>query len=233
MKTRTRLGLVFTSLARFLIVVTLAALFTYEIANAAPRLPQPPWPQQTVRIYGFDAAYWWVPWNDIAVNEDLSTLAESWSGYALLRDGFVAAPVWIPVARSEQERNVAVPYGAVRFWLAPSYSTASEKSGGTGPGHLARWLELVSLDANAAQVLWSLYVNEAGDTVYLSGQTKAGTRDLLSAPVELVAGDWRMVTICYSPTNTALWLDAQLVATGEGLPLPQKHFALRSGPRHW
>jgi hypothetical protein len=138
-------------------------------------MPQPPWPQATLRIFGFDSAYWKVPWSDVALYEEQAALAESWSGYALVRDGFVAAPVVIPFAPDEKRPSFAVGTGAVRFWLSTSWSTASEKSEGKGPGRWARLLELVSVNSKTPEVKWSLLVNEAGDTIYLAGSGGGGS----------------------------------------------------------
>ncbi len=219
MKAQARIGLVYTSFAPIQILVLLAALLGLSTANAAPRTPQPPWPQSTLKIFGFDAAYWRGPWSNVAVNEDPATLVDSWSGYSLLRDGFYSTPVLIPVGDAKTTRNVAVPYGAIRFWVAPNWSTADEKTGGKGPGRFARFLEMVNVNDTTAQVQWSLYVNEAGDTIYLSHPSKEGMIDVLKAPVTFSAGDWSMVTIAYSTTNTVLWLNNEPIAAGNGLPL--------------
>lgn len=219
MKAQARLGLVYTAFAPIQILVLLATLLSLSTVSGAPRTPQPPWPQATLKIFGFDADYWRGPWNNIAVNEDASTLVDSWSGYSLLRDGFYSTPVLIPVGADKTTRNVAVPYGAIRFWVAPNWSSANEKAGGKGPGRLARFLEMVNVNDKTAQVQWSLYVNEAGDTIYLSRSSKEGMIDVLKAPATFSAGDWSMVTIAYSATNTVLWLNNEVIAEGSGLPL--------------
>lgn len=161
-----------------------------------------------------------MPWRAVAINEEESTLVESWSGYALERSDLFLSAIVIPLRVSEKELNVAPARGSIRFWLAPHWSTANEKSGGTGPGHLAHLLELVNLDGKAAEARWTLFLNEPGDTVYFVGQTQLGLTEILKAPVEFTAGDWRMITLCYSETNSAILLDNQIIATGEGVVAP-------------
>lgn len=183
------------------------------------RPPQPPWPEATLRIYGFDSMYQRGPWKDIAINEE-SSVVDGWSGHALVREGFVAfSPVVIPVDVESKRPNYKLDGGAIRFWIAANWSSANEKLGGKGPGHVARFLELVSLDATKPEVKWSLCVNDAGDTIYLAGEGKGGASVFLKAPIQFEAGDWRMITFGYSTTNTALWIDNELVAKGDGLPL--------------
>jgi len=185
---------------------------------SAPRPPQPPWPQATLRSFGFDSAYWNVPWSEAALYEEHATLAESWSGFSLTRDGFVTAPVVIPFETDDQRPAFAAGGGAVRFWMATSWSTASKESGGSGPGRWARLLELVNVSGKRPDVKWSLFVNAAGDTIYLGGPALGGIQAWLEAPVSFTAGDWRMVTLCYSPTNTELQIDNRVVARGGGVP---------------
>ena len=43
---------------------------------AAPRPPQPPWPEATLRIYSFDSPYWLVPWSEVALYEEQAALSE-------------------------------------------------------------------------------------------------------------------------------------------------------------
>ena len=188
---------------------------------AGPRAPQPPWPQASLNTFGWDNPYSKVPLRKIALNEDAASYQESWSGYALVRDSLTTlSPVIIPAAGAETRPNVAIGCGAVRFWLAPNWNSASAQGDAKGPGHYARLLELVDWGGKLPVTRWSLYLNETGDTIYLSGQGKAGVVDCLEAPVEFRAGEWRLITVCYSPTNTALWLDTEVVATGEGVAAP-------------
>ena len=187
---------------------------------AAPRPPLPPWPQTALRVFGFDSAYANVPWRNLALNEEAATLPESWNGYALSREGLVGSPVIIPVQGLEKEVNVAPARGMIRFWFAPNWSTASKTSGGAGPGHAARLLELVNVNGAKAQTRWALFLNDAGDTISLAGETKLGAAVVLQAPVEFQADVWQMITLCYSETNTLLLLNNEVIAKGDGLAAP-------------
>jgi hypothetical protein len=202
-------------------ITSLVQLLFSPTVLAAPRVPQPPWPQASLNTFGWDSPYSKVPLRKVALNEDAATYQESWSGFALVRDGLTTlSPVIIPATGSETRPNVAVARGAVRFWFAPDWSAATANSGGTGPGHYAQLLELVDVSSKMPVTRWSLYVSPTGNTLYLSGQGASGAVDYLQAPIELRAGEWRMITVCYSPTNTALWLDTEVIATGAGVATP-------------
>jgi hypothetical protein len=111
-----------------------AVLFGYAMAHAEPRPPQPPWPQPVLKVYGFDSDYLRAPWNRVSLFEERAELAESWSGYSLVREGFVTSPVVIPFEVEDERPSFAIGTGAVRFWVATSWSTASKTSGALGRG---------------------------------------------------------------------------------------------------
>ena len=96
---------------------------------AEPRPPYPPWPEEKLAVFGWDRAFWPPPVAvPIAIGEDSASVAESWNGYALVRDNLTTlGPVVIPAARTEKEWNVASGYGAIRFWMAPNWSAAGAR----------------------------------------------------------------------------------------------------------
>jgi hypothetical protein len=204
---------------------TIFAGFVLCISNALadPRMPLPPWPQKTSAIYSFDYAYWKAPIRAVAIGEDAATLAESWSGYALVRDTLTTtAPVAIPVVSPDTKPDVSSSFGAVRFWLSVNWTTATEKADGQGPGHYARLLELVNWGGKVPETRWSLYVNKTGDTIYFGGQGATGPTDFVSAPIAFEAGGWALITVCYSETNSALWLNDQWLQAAQAWPRCQR-----------
>ena len=51
----------------------------------------------------------------------------------------------------------------------------------------------------------------------------------MSAEIDWAAGDWHLVTMGYTPTNSVLFLDGQQVAVGDGLPtVPKEAFPFTS-----
>ena len=91
-----------------------------ESICATPRPPNPPWPQATLSIYGFDAAHWGGPHGTVAMGETTATLSDSWSGYTLNRDGLSLLPVTIPAVGVSGKTEVAPSHGALRFWYSPN-----------------------------------------------------------------------------------------------------------------
>src|SRR6266568_5150862 len=167
-------------LARFMIVA--GVLFFSTNGLAKPRPPTPPWPEQTLRIFGFDSPYWTVPWTAATFNEGNATLVESWSGYALLRDAkSTVEPVTVPFAGPDGKPNFTAERGAIRFWFCPQWSGSDQ--GGEGPGGFARMLELVNWSGQAPRTRWSLCTSEDGTKLFFLGPTQMGDAVLLESPV--------------------------------------------------
>ncbi len=192
------------------------------LANAsllfsAPRPQWPPWPEQTLGIWGFD--HWQVPQmpSRTAIGIENAQFAESWSGYALVRDALAVSPVAIPVLDPHyHKRNFTTTQGTIRFWFCPGWSSMG--TNGVGPGNYARLLELVSLYGNQTEVLYSLYLSPDGNLIYLSGQGVNGPMDFLRAEVNWSAGDWHLVSLAYDEKQTTLSVDSVPVATGPAFP---------------
>lgn len=143
---------------------------------------------------------------------DASVFAESWSGYCLDRTGQAPLSPWIMPLAAPTGRILNTQRGAVRFWYRPSFDS------GTGPGTLARLLTLASADGPAVTTYWSLAISPDGNTIQLLCDGNANGAVCLTASAALQAGVWNLVTLGYTETNSALWINTQQVATGGGVP---------------
>jgi len=147
---------------------------------------------------------------------DRSIWMESWSGYALNRDGQVLKPVVLPMATAERW-NVAPREGTIRFWFKPDWSS-SRSSLGNGPGRYARLMELASGEKKELLIWWSLYASPDGNSLFFSGPGPSGPMDYLQCDVDWQAGEWHMVSLAYGPQESVLMVDGALAALGEGFP---------------
>jgi hypothetical protein len=183
-------------------------------ALAKPRPPGPPWPE-IGQIYhqGFDQPLYG-PTNQVI---DSSIWVESWSGYALNRQqGTVVTPWIVPILATNGTRLIDPARGALRLWYMPTWSSAATGQG-AGPGNAARLLTLVSTNSSASAVWWSLEVAQDGNTLGLLCQNANGAAVCLSAPISFQAGTWHCLAVGYTETNSAMFMDGQQVAAGDGL----------------
>lgn len=184
-----------------------AVLFSF-VAFGAPRPLGPPWPSfGLLHRESFDQPYSF-PTNQVI---DSAIWTEGWSGWSLNRQGPEVTPWVVPMVVSNSFR-VEPERGAIRFWYRPDFKS------GSGPGRAATLLELVTAQGKKAEVWWALVVSPAGNEVQLICQTENGPAECLSAEVSWTSGSWHLVTLGFTATNSALFLDDQLAALGEGLP---------------
>lgn len=200
-----------------------AILFGMFIVSglAKPRPPSPPWPEiGNLFCESFDQPYSF----STNVPIDTNIWAESWSGYALNRMQSIVQPFTVPMVNAGTNRtwNFDPERGAIRIWYQPGWSGASTGQG-RGPGELARLLTLVTTNGTASAEWWSLVVTPDGNELHLVCETDNALSSCLSASVNWQSGSWHMLAVGYTPTNSALIVDGQVVATGNGLAsLPQE-----------
>jgi len=186
---------------------------------ALPRPPLPPVPSFGLLFNeGFNQPYEWAA--NTAIDSAIWT--ESWSGWALNRQGVVVQPWVVPMVVSNAFR-VDAGRGAIRFWYRPSFSS------GDGLGSVATLATLVSAQDNNEATWWSLVVTPDGKEIHLLCQRSGGAESCMKAEINWTAGDWHLVTMGYTPTNSVLFLDDQQASTGDGLPtVPKEAFPFTS-----
>lgn len=202
-------SVLFQSLALFSLLT--ASSDTY----AKPRPLSPPWPSfGLLQREGFDQPY------GFSTNQVIAAAiwTESWSGWALNRQGKLVEPWIVPMVVSNSFR-VEPERGAIRFWYRPDFAS------GGGAGQPATLLELVTANGMTREIWWSLVVTPDGDEVHLMCQTEKGAESCLSSRVKWEAGSWHMLTLGFTPTNSALFIDDTLAAVGDGLATIPKEAA--------
>ena len=127
-------------------------------------------------------------------------------------------PAWLQYNLMEADgtTNLTVDVGSVAFWFAPAW--AGTNNGGSGPGQWGRLIEVGGYTSDASFGWWSLYVDDVGANLYFTVQPgDSSTTTYLTAPISWTSNYWHLVALTYSATNTALYLDGVLAATGTGV----------------
>ena len=158
-----------------------------------------------------------------------TNLGTCWLGEysTLVLDSTNAAWLRYNVIENDGTTNLTVDNGSVMFWVAPYWSGTNE--GGTGPGQWGRLLEAGAYTPDASYGWWSLYIDPDGVNIYFSAQTNGQTTTYLSAPIDWTTNRWHLIALTYSPTNTALYLDATIVTNGPGMTVWPGPDALTNG----
>jgi hypothetical protein len=149
-----------------------------------------------------------------------TNLSYSWlgDGSSLVVDSTNAAWLRFNVMETNGATNLTVDAGTVMFWFAAKWSSTNE--GGTGPGEFGRLLEVGAYTPDSSHGWWSVYVDDVGENIYFSAQTNdlsSNVTTYVSAPIDWTTNYFHFVALTYSATNTALYLDGYLAATGPPL----------------
>jgi hypothetical protein len=129
-----------------------------------------------------------------------------------------SSPAWLQYNCVEQDNttNVCVDTGSCAFWFATAW--AGTNAGGVGSGQWGRLLSIGNYTDQADFGWFCLYVDDVGANLYFTVQPGDGsTTTCLAAPIEWTSNYWHFITLTYSSSNTALYLDGALATNGAGL----------------
>ena len=182
---------------------------------AAPRPPIFPLPEPYLNMFRFDSTNWAEPPLALPTATSGVQFVESWSGYAIFLGGDGPALLQFPALNPHGRPNISPDAGCVRFWYRPAW--ASTNLGGTGPGTVARLVEIGAWTPEARFGWWSLCLNPEGTGLFFGGQGNGQSRTFASAPIAWAANDWHMVAVAYTPEESEIYVDGQLAARGEGV----------------
>ncbi len=138
-------------------------------------------------------------------------------GASLVVDTNVSAWLQYNVVETNGATNLTLSTGSVIFWFAPDWSSTNDPNGGLGPQEWGRLLEVGGYTPDSSFGWWSIYVDTGGNNIYFSAQTNdlsSNVTTYVSAPIDWTTNYFHHVALTYCATNTALYLDGGLVATG-------------------
>ncbi len=138
----------------------------------------------------------------------------SWDTNAVLVDSSNPALLTYRDVETNGNANINLRCGTVRFWFRPDWS--STNAGGTGPGSMARLIEMGSYNSAFTNGWWSLYVSPDGSQLSFGSSTNGAGGVNLSANIAWVSNQWHQIVLTYTSSNSLLYLDGQLAASGAG-----------------
>jgi hypothetical protein len=199
------------------IILLLTLIFSLHLAAQPmfPSTPNPPldsWSFSDIKYWTSDYGY-----NPISFT-NLAILTSNGPGNSLLIDATNESQLLFSTWNSDGTTNLNLTSdGSLMFWLNPDWSSTNE--GGIGPGGL--WSPVIDLGAytsNATYGWWSCGFNSAGTNFYFFTQDAAGHEgSYIYAPVELTNGNWNLIALTWSSTNTIFYFNGALVTNGPGV----------------
>jgi len=200
---------------RQLLKAAVVALLFFGLDSPLRAQPQPWWTK--LNEWRFD------DYNLLTVNTGTPqaalgfTLVSSFDTNALRLTGNDFALVQYPIFETSGRTNLICDFGSVRFWYRPLWSSTT--SGGSGPGDYARLLEVGLWTASGNYGWWSIYLNPSGTRLSFGGQADGQSAEYVQATTDWESNRWYQVVVTYSPSNSFLYLDGQLAASGAGATL--------------
>ena len=109
--------------------------------------------------------------------------------------------------------NINCRNGTVRFWFKPDWN-----SGEVATTNCARLLELGNYSPGSSNSWWGLYLSpDRNQLLFSSASNGASATYLIATNLAWVSNQWNQVVLSYTPTNCCLFLNLQLVASGDGV----------------
>jgi hypothetical protein len=110
--------------------------------------------------------------------------------------------------------NINFQNGTVRFWFRPDWT--SESGGGSGTTYWSRFLQVGNWTSDASSGMWNLGFYPSGDVVYLQVQANGNEYVGIGASTTFISNNWYEITVTYTATNSAIYINGALKASGGG-----------------
>jgi hypothetical protein len=203
---------------RRMMTAGLVASLLLAIQTASAFIILPGSPRPWLDYWSFNDTNTWVTQRGYApadfTNVDTCELGQYWTANI---DSTNQAWLHYNITESDGTNHFTVDQGSVMCWFAGNWSGTNQ--GGSGPGEWGRLIEVGSYTTNAAYGWWSIFTDPEGANLYFAAQTNDGSAaTYLSAPISWnITNRWHHLALTYSSTNTALYLDGELLTNGPGM----------------
>ncbi len=136
----------------------------------------------------------------------------SWSGYAVHLGSAQNGNLAYPCYRTNGSPVVTLPTGSIRFWYKPDWSTYDGLTN-LGPQDTIRLFEIGEQSTNAGYGWFAITINSRGTALTFSTESSGIHTDNAVCPIQFATNSWYQITLTYTPTNSALYVDGVPVVT--------------------
>jgi hypothetical protein len=201
---------------RRLIQAVTVALFAFVFLTG-PVDGQPPFPPDPhLEYYSFNDTNWLSFSGDAPIFATNLVSIPEWRGNGLLLDATNSQPAYLAysVVETNGHTNIAFSAGVVTCVFVCDWATADTNQNGTGPGDIAWLLAAGDFSTGSPNGLWGIYIDAGGSNIYFGGVSNSTSTVFVSAPISWASNSIHLISLSYY-TNTSLYLDGQLAATGD------------------
>jgi alpha-tubulin suppressor-like RCC1 family protein len=142
-------------------------------------------------------------------------LVPSWSRSAVHVGTNISAWLAYNDVETNGAANINLRNGTIQFWFKPDWTSAG--AGGTGPSAGAALIAVGNHSSDFTSNFWGLEFDADGNNLRFSSEGGGDQHVYINAAVSLTANRWYLITLTYTPSTSALFLNADQVATGTGV----------------
>jgi hypothetical protein len=202
----------FLNVRRTLAACLFALLLLPLAAFCQPALP----PNPILDDYSFNNTNWVSDFGYAPISETNLVSVPVWYGNALLLDTTNSAPAYLAynIVETNGHTNLDFSAGAAVCLFICDWASADTNQNGAGPGSAGYLLAAGDFSSGSPDGLWAVSFDAAGTNISFGGVSNSTSTTFVSAPISWPTNSIHLLGLIYSPTNSVLWLDGQLAATG-------------------
>jgi hypothetical protein len=180
--------------------------------SGPPPIPASPY----LDSYSFDSTNWLSDLGYPAISFS-NLVSVSVMGNALLLDTTNISPALLAyniVEPVDGHTNIVFPAGAALCVFICDWASADTNQFGAGLGGLGYLLAAGDFSSGSPDGLWAIYFDSTGTNICFGGVSNSTSTVFVSAPISWPSNSIHLIGLGYTSTNSMLYLDGQLAATG-------------------
>ncbi len=142
-----------------------------------------------------------------------------WRGNALVFEMTNAEPAFLQynLVQTNGVANLCFSTGTIILFVAPDWASADTNQYGTGPGQRAYFVAAGDWRTGSPNGFFGLSADLHGTNLSFWGMSNGVTTTYVNTAISWSSNAWHALEVEYSPSNSFLYLDGQLAATGTGV----------------
>ncbi len=142
-----------------------------------------------------------------------------WRGDALVLEMTNAEPAFLQynLVETNGNTNLSFSTGTIILFVAPDWASADTNQYGTGPGQTAYFLGAGDWRTGSPNGFFGLSADPYGTNLVLWGMSNGVATNYVNAAISWSSNAWHALDVEYSPSNSFLYVDGQLAASGTGV----------------
>ena len=196
----------------------LAALFSTIphtwAQSGPPALP----PDPLLQIFNFPTNFV-APFGAIPLAYSNIFSVPVWRGNALVLEMTNAEPAYLQynLVETNGNTNLSFSTGTMILFVAPDWASADATQQGTGPGQRAYFVAAGDWSPGSPNGFFGLSTDPYGTNLNLWGMSNGVETTYVNTAISWSSNAWHALEVEYSPSNSFLYVDGQLAASGIGV----------------